>query len=73
MFPFKHPLKPFQFKILLFLDNSAIHKKSYIYNLASEYNLCIMFNAPYSPYLNSIEFAFEHIKRKLRGYILLNK
>ena len=55
-------------KVLLLMDNASIHKsKDYMQKLINYY--CILYNAPYTPQFNPIEFAFSKIKgivRKLK-------
>ena len=48
-------------KVILFMDNASIHKsKDYMQKLSKFYN--VMYNAPYTPQFNPIEFAFSKLK-----------
>ena len=52
-------------KLILFMDNASIHKtKDFMQKLKRYQN--IMYNAPYTPQLNPIEFAFSKIKNTVR-------
>lgn len=52
-------------KLILFMDNASIHKsKDYMKKLEKFYN--ILYNAPYTPQLNPIEFSFSKIKHNVR-------
>ena len=52
-------------KVILFMDNASIHKtKDFMKKLAKYQN--ILYNSPYTPQLNPIEFAFSKIKNKVR-------
>ncbi len=48
-------------KTILFMDNASIHKsKDFMQKFAKYYN--ILYNAPYTPQLNPIEFSFSKLK-----------
>lgn len=52
-------------KVVFFMDNASIHKTSdSMVQLSKFYN--ILYNAPYTPQLNPIEFAFSKIKSEFR-------
>ena len=57
-------------KIVLVLDNASIHKAKKIKNLLTHLN--ILYLAPYSPFMNSIEEFFGLSKYYYRKAILLN-
>ncbi len=53
-------------KVILFMDNATIHKsKDYMQKLEKFVN--IMYNSPYTPQFNPIEFAFSKIKHIVRN------
>lgn len=52
-------------KTILFMDNAKIHvSKDYMQKFEKFYN--VLYNAPYSPQLNPIEFAFSKLKNIVR-------
>lgn len=51
-------------KYIFFMDNAPIHKAKVLKPFFS--NFCIMFNAPYSPFLNPIEEFFGNLKFNFR-------
>lgn len=51
--------------VILFMDNASIHKsKDYMQKFSNFYN--VMYNAPYTPQFNPIEFAFSKWKNSVR-------
>jgi hypothetical protein len=58
---------------VLFADNASIHKSVDVLGLTDSINLRTLFNAPYSPHLNPIEFAFNEMKRSLRNDQILTR
>ena len=52
--------------IVLLMDNTAIHKKSIVFETARRMKANILFNAEYSPWLNPIEQLFNKLKQSLR-------
>ncbi len=51
---------------LFFMDNAAIHKsKKYMIKTFNEY-FNTLYNAPYSPQLNPIEYCFSKLKSLVR-------
>ena len=52
-------------KVILFMDNASVHKsKDYMQKITTYYN--ILYNSPYTPQFNPIEFAFSKIKYLFR-------
>ncbi len=52
-------------KVILFLDNASIHKtKDLMQKLTGFFN--VVYNAPYTPQFNPIEFAFSKMKKLFR-------
>ena len=51
--------------IVLLMDNAAIQKKSIVFETARRMKANILFNAEYSPWLNSIEQLFNKLKQSL--------
>jgi transposase len=64
-------------KFNLFLDNFPTHKTIKARSFCSENNIQTIFNVPYSPRYNSIEFYWSlvkaHFKRIRLGNIVSNK
>jgi predicted DNA-binding protein YlxM (UPF0122 family) len=54
-------------KVVLFLDNVRFHKNTICLGILKGEGMFAMFNAPYTPQLNIIEYFFSDIKRRL-GY-----
>ena len=52
-------------KVVLFMDNASIHKSKDYMQKFSKY-FYVMYNAPYTPQLNPIEFAFSKLKNSVR-------
>ncbi len=53
--------------VVLFMDNASIHKsKDYMRKFSEFYN--VMYNAPYTPQFNPIEFAFSKWKNIVRKF-----
>ena len=53
-------------KIALFLDNLSAHKSDKSKEVAARLGFRLIFNVPYSPEYNPIEFIFSKIKQKFR-------
>jgi len=53
-------------KLVFFMDNCSIHKSEMFKN-SIEQDYVVLYNAPYTPYLNPIEQAFSFIKRRVRS------
>ena len=51
-------------KYLFFMDNASIHRANSLKSIFS--NFCVLFNAPYSPFLNPIEELFGTWKYNFR-------
>lgn len=60
-------------KVILFMDNSVIHKHSYISETARKFKVNLLFNAEYSPWLNPVEQLFSFIKKNVDVEKVLNK
>ena len=56
----------FNSRNVIFLDNATIHSSERIKDLLNKYKVTILYNSPYSPYLNIIEYAFGFIKQSIR-------
>lgn len=52
--------------IVVFLDNSTLHRTETIKGLAYRLKIVLLYNAPDTPYTNIIERLFEYVKRDLR-------
>ncbi len=57
-------------EITIVLDNCAIHRTHKTLEQARRLSLHLMFNVPYSPWFNGIEYVFAQAKRKFRKYQL---
>lgn len=53
--------------IVLLMDNAVIHKHSQVLETIRSFNVNVIFNAQYSPWLNPIEFIFGLLKSKLKS------
>jgi transposase len=53
-------------KVVVFLDNAAIHKNANAQAALRHLGVLTLFNAQYSPRLNPIEQLFRHVKAKLK-------
>ena len=53
-------------KIALFMDNLAAHKSDKSRNEMTRLKFRCIFNVPYSPEFNPIEFVFSKVKQKFR-------
>jgi len=52
-------------KVVMLMDNASVHKsKDYMKKAENFYN--VLYNAPYTPQFNPIEFAFSKIKQIVR-------
>lgn len=63
----------FNQRYIFFFDNAGVHKSQEIIDLLARFNAFALFNCPYSPYMNIIEFAFADIKRALKAQPYENK
>ena len=54
-------------KLTLFMDNLSVHKSEVSKDKMAELKIDYIFNVPYSPDWNPIEFCFAKIKRKFRS------
>ena len=54
-------------KIALFLDNLSAHKSDKTKEEAARLGFRLIFNVPYSPEYNPIEFVFSKVKQKFRA------
>ena len=52
--------------IILLMDNAVIHKNSIVLETARKFQVTVLFNAEYSPWLNPIEQLFGHIKKNIK-------
>lgn len=52
----------------LFLDNARIHHSKIVQEYVTNNKLNFLFNVPYSPEFNPIEFMFSKLKRNIRNY-----
>ena len=50
-------------RLCLFLDNLSVHKNKDVIATMERLNFKFIFNAPYSPEFNGIEFIFAKVKR----------
>ena len=53
-------------KIALFMDNLSAHRSSRSLSEAAQLGFRCIFNVPYSPEYNPIEFVFSKVKQKFR-------
>jgi transposase len=60
-------------KIVIFLDNSSVHRAKLIQNFCQEYQIKVIFNAPYCPDFNPIENLFCLWKGKVHEQVHNNK
>ena len=56
-------------KIAVLIDNCPIHRKADVQELAARFNVLILFNAQYSPWLAPVEQLFNFYKRKVGSAI----
>lgn len=54
-------------RVVLFMDNAAIHKYSEVLETAKKFRVDVLFNAQYSPWLNPIEQLFGQMKKRIRA------
>lgn len=54
--------------LILFMDNAAIHKHPIILEVARMFDVTILFNCEYSPWLNPVEQLFRFLKSKIRDH-----
>ncbi len=52
---------------VIIMDNAAFHRKSKLYDIASRYNVVVLFLPPYSPDLNPIEKSWANLKHWLKS------
>ena len=53
-------------KFVFVLDNSRVHLGLKLQNLIEEYSIFVIYIPPYSPYLNSVEYSFNYLKKKTK-------
>jgi hypothetical protein len=51
--------------VLLFMDNAPFHQHSRVRDACRHLKVNLLYNAPYSPWLNPIELLFSIVKRRL--------
>jgi transposase len=51
--------------VVLFIDNAAIHHHASVLQTCRLFKVNVLFNAPYSPWLNPVEKLFALAKRKM--------
>jgi transposase len=49
-------------RIVLLMDNATIHHHHHVLATALEYRAVVLFNCPYSPFLNPVENFFKLLK-----------
>ncbi|AAK41947.1 IS630 family transposase [Saccharolobus solfataricus] len=54
--------------IVLILDNAKFHKNAYVFSVASQLGITLLFLPPYSPDLNPIELVWKDLKRWVNTY-----
>jgi transposase len=54
------------------MDNASFHRKKVLFALAEDAGCRVIFLPPYSPNLNSIEYFWSWMKKKLRKIIHLH-
>ena len=57
-------------KIVVFLDNSSVHRSKLIEEYCQKYDIKMIFNAPYCPDFNPIENLFSLWKNKVHNKVL---
>jgi transposase len=57
---------------VIFMDNAGFHKSNLLMKLYSLLPFRIVFNAPYSPQINPIEYVFGLIKQKVKQHYIRN-
>jgi transposase len=55
-------------KSVVVLDNARVHKRNYLYEIAEENNITLLFLPPYSPDFNPIEKLWANLKKFLRHF-----
>lgn len=60
-------------KATLICDNSRIHYNKMSRKMLKKFKLNFLFQSPYSPFLNSAEYAWASIKNKKRRKVFLTK
>lgn len=51
---------------VLFFDNACIHHSKIVVNYLTENNIKFIYNVPYSPEYNPIEFMFSKVKTNIK-------
>ena len=59
--------------ICILLDNARIHTAKKLRTLAQEIDIHLIYNIPYSPDLNPIEFGWKDFKREIAKYTNFNE
>jgi len=59
--------------ICILLDNARIHIAKKVRTLAQELDIQLIYNVPYSPDLNPIEFGWKDFKRDISKYTNFNE
>ena len=52
---------------VIIMDNAAFHRKAKLHEIASRYNVAVLFLPPYSPDLNPIEKSWANLKHWLKN------
>ena len=53
-------------RVVLLMDNAAIHRHALAIDCALKMKAVLMFNPPYSPHLNPVELLFKRLKTRIR-------
>jgi len=53
---------------IIVMDNASVHKPAYVKDIVRQQHLMYLFQSPYSPDYNPIEFVFGWIKQHLQRY-----
>ena len=55
------------------MDNFIVHKSRLTLNSCKELKIKVIFNAPYSPFINFVELGFAFIKSHLKKFYSLER
>ena len=58
---------------VLIYDNASIHRSKFLTTFLAEHKVDILYGPPYSPMLNSAEFANQFMKQGLKHENLSNR